>query len=169
MADLEKWDDYNAEKSGVTTEELDRLGKRYDALYSKYEQLKREASNALKAAEEAESALIDSMERGGKSKYHIEGLGTYSFTERMSVTTPKTIADKQALAQYLKDKGGDEEFWAKFSVNSQSLNAMYRADYEEFQAKCQREGTPEKIAEFKVPGLDAPTALRSLRFNKERG
>lgn len=168
LTSAEAWQEAVAQTSTVTTEQLDEAGRQYDELYSKYEEIKKQASEALKVAEEQESKLIELLRLAGKSKYYIEGLGTYSFTSKMSVQTPKSVEDKKALAKWLEKQGGKVYFWENFSINSQTLQALYKRSHEEFVAKCEQEGKPEKSATFHIPGLLAPTAIEGLKFTADK-
>lgn len=164
----EAWQEQLQELSGVTTEMLDHLGRDYDAKWELYEQAKRDLEKIKAVADEAEMNLARALKDAGKTKYLIEGLGTYTVAIRYSVPTPKTIAEKQALAKFLEEQGGKTMFWDKFSVNSQTLQSMYKAFQEEHDAKAEKEGKPELIGQFKLPGVGDPTGVEQLRFTKER-
>lgn len=168
VTSLETWNAKIAQNSTVTTEQLDEAGKKYDEAYSKYEEAKKVASDLLKDAEVLESKLIELLKLSGKTKYYIENLGTYSFTHKMSVQTPKSVEDKQKLGKWLEKQGGKVYFWETFSINSQTLQALYKRSQEEFAALCEKQGKPEKIATFHIPGLLAPTAIEGLKFTADK-
>lgn len=49
---------------------------------------------------------------------------------RYSVTTPKSIEDKQAFFSWLKAKHGDTVFWDKMGIHSGVLNSLYNEEME---------------------------------------
>jgi hypothetical protein len=75
--------------------------------------------------------------------------------EKSSVVTPKTIEEKQALFDYLQEKG---LFLEMASVNSQTLNALYKY----LAAQAAEEG----ILEFKLPGVPEPTTYTNLKLRR---
>lgn len=168
VTSVDAWDAQAAKTTSVTTEQLDEAGREYDRLYSLYEDAKQKASDLLKDAEVQESKLIELLKISGKSKYYIENLGTYSFTHKMSVQTPKSVEDKKLVAKWLEKQGGKVYFWETFSINSQTLQALYKRAHEEFIVKCENEGKPEKAATFHIPGLLSPTAIEGLKFTADK-
>ena len=156
------WDEAAEKASTITTEELDRLAMTLKAADAALEETKLIKKEAQKKYDEAERAFITGMEMAGKKKYYVEGVGTYGFRDRMSVRTPKTVDEKQSFAKYLEEKGGKVLFWSTFGVNSQTLNAFYKAEFKDYE---DREG--EK-GQFHIPGVGDPTSTRSLVLTKER-
>ncbi len=160
---LDAWQAEQGKASGITTEQLDSLAQKYQDLYDEYEKLKAESSNAYKLAEEAEGKLVEALEQAGKSKYIVEGLGTFYFIDKMVVKTPKTNEDKKRLFNWIKRKRGGEYLMTITSINHQTLQSLYKAEQE---AAVQE--NPEKAASFHLPGLEAPTSMRSLGFRKAK-
>jgi hypothetical protein len=159
---LNEWNEAKAETSQVTTQQLDELAKAYQKKYEEYEQASAVSKELYKAAEELEGKLVEALNQAGKNKYHVEGIGTFSFMNKMSVQTPKTIEDKKALLSYIKETHGETFYWDKISVNSQSLNKLYNEDL----ASAQERGIDPSL--FHIPGLKQPTVMQSLRLTKER-
>lgn len=83
------------------------------------------------------------LEQFGKKKYD-SAYGNIELRERTSVRTPKTEEEKRQLFQWLTDKG---IYWETVGVNSQTLNALFKA---EFEAAAER----HELAE--IPGIGAP-------------
>jgi maleate cis-trans isomerase len=165
MTDLQNWDQAAEAAGTISTATLDAIANEYNAAWDAHATAKAIESELRKAAEEMESKLISALEQAGKQKYFVEGMGTFSFSTRMSVQTPKTIEQKQLLAKYLEEHGGKALFWSTFGVNSNTLQAFYKAEFEAHQEQAEQNGTAEP---FNIPGLDAPTAMKSLRLTKER-
>ncbi len=164
------WAQTAAQGTSVTTEFLDKKGTEYQKLYEAYEAKKKEASKLLEEAEKLESELIEAMDQAGKTKYYVEGLGTFYFSDKLSVKTPKTIAEKKALFGYIQQKHGETVLFDKIGINSQTLQGFYKSEYEEFneRSKSALEEGKEFTDVFAIPGLDEPTNMRSLNFKKEK-
>jgi len=84
--------------------------------------------------------------------------GTVVRSNRYSVQTPKSIQEKKEFFEWLNSKG-DEVYWSYTSVNSQSLNALYKAELEVAKS--------EGNLEFKIPGIGEPTATPILSRRKK--
>jgi hypothetical protein len=122
----------------------DAVKKQAEALYAEYVQL--------------EEAIMQDLERLGKKSYKVEGLGTISVAEKLTVTTPKTVEDKMGLMDYILNKYGRDVMLSKFSVNYQTLQAFYTEEYE----------LSEHKATFKLPGIGEPKAVKTARWLTER-
>jgi hypothetical protein len=164
---LDSWDEaaLAAGDRSITTQELDDWARQREEAWEKHAQAAKHASELLRQAEEVEDKFILALEQAGRQKYHVEGIGTYSFSSRHSVPTPKTIEQKVAFAKYLEETGGKTLFWSTFGVNSQTLQSFYKNSLAEHEKMCEEKGTPEP---FIVPGLEAPTARKSLRLTKDK-
>lgn len=88
-----------------------------------------------------------------KSKY-----GTVIRSKKFSVQTPKTTDQKAAFFQWLKDKG-DEVYWQYVTVNSQSLNSLYKEEMD----IAKEEGN----IDFVIPGILEPTYYEQLSKRKK--
>lgn len=158
---LDEWNQATARVSGVTTEQLDQLVRDYQAAYSRYEDKKAESSALYKDAEALEKELVAMMELAGKTKYVVEGVGTVYFSDKLTVTTPKTNADKAALFDYIRKKHGPDFFLKVAGINHQTLQSFYKSEFEEHVEKGDANV-------FKIPGLQEPTAIRTLNVRKEK-
>ncbi len=158
----DEWNEQVEKTSVITTSELDDLGKKYQAKYAEYETAKAISSTLYAEAEELEGKLVEALNQAGKSKYHVEGIGTFSFQNKMSVKTPKTIDEKKLLFEYIRTTHGEVFYLDKISVNSQTLNKLYNEDL----ASAKERGVDPSL--FHIPGLEQPTVMQSLRLTKER-
>lgn len=159
--EVKDWLEEGAKGTKVTTEDLDNYAKAYMDKYREYENAKAISTALYKEAEELEGKLVEAMEQAGKRKYFVEGLGTFSFRDKMSVQTPKTAADKTLLFNYIREHYGNAFLTDKLSIASATLNKLYNEAVEEYNATQ----NPEPFA---MPGLNAPTNMRSLAFTKEK-
>ena len=69
---------------------------------------------------------------------------------------PRTQEQKEAFFEYLKSR---DLFWAYASVNSQALNAFYKA---EFDAAMQ-----DGDLDFSIPGIDEPDIVETIQMRKK--
>ena len=74
---------------------------------------------------------------------------------RSSVVTPKTPEEKKELFKFLQDRG---IFYEMASVNSQTLNSLYKNLAEEEKAKGN--------FDFKMPGVPEPTISIKLKLRR---
>lgn len=165
MDNLSQWDQAVSEVSKITTSELDALARAYADARAKYEEAKAVSSKLHAESEEAERLVIEAMAQSGKTKYFVEGVGTLSFVERLSFSTPKTEQDKQAFARFLEARGGKSLFWNSFGINHNTLQAFCKQEYETWKQNAQTTGGS---VTFSIPGIEAPVATQTLRLTKER-
>lgn len=156
--DLNQWNE--GQQTTITTEELDHQAKRYQAAWDNYEVKKKEASAYLEVAEEEEKKLINALKLANKTKYFVEGLGTFSRVNKLVVRTPKTPEEKWSVLRYAEGKYGVEGRDALISINHQAINGFYNREQE---AALER----GEIT-FVLPGVGEPTAVESLRFTKAK-
>ena len=84
--------------------------------------------------------------------------GTVTISERWRVSLPSEDVDKAALFKHLEERGISMKY---LTVNSNSLNSLYMADWE--AAKIAGEGM-----DFKMPGVSEPTLFEDLRITKSK-
>ena len=90
-------------QSEVSVSELDSALEEYVEARTLYEQQKKYAEELSSIADEKENALVKLMEAAGKDKWLVDGFGTVSVYEKLSVATPKTGEDKQAFFGWIKE------------------------------------------------------------------
>lgn len=159
---LNAWSEAAQESATITTEQLDKFGHEYIEAWDKYEAAKEEAARLFRLFEEKEKQMHEGLALSGKTKYPVEGVGTFSMDQRLSVQTPKTEEDKKALGKYLQEQG---LFWKLMGVNSQSLQSFYKAQFEEHERKCALSG---ESTPFSIPGLQPPTSTPKIKHTSER-
>lgn len=156
----EAWANAQGAGSGVTTQMLDQIVITMHAAREMYETAKAESTRLYNEYAELEGKVIEALHQAGKTKYVVEGLGTVSLISKFVVPTPKTIEQKKAFFDYLRNTHGETVFWDKVGVNHMTLQTIYNSDM--------NEALEGGNAAFKIPGLDDPTAMQSLRLTKER-
>jgi len=153
---LGDWEDEKP-KEDISLADMDRA----IALLRESKDQYAEASKASKLlyvdVKKYEAEVIDMMERAGKKRYIAEGIGQVSISENLSVATPKTPEEKQAFFAWLTKEMGEDGFLTYASVNSASLNSLYKEKVEEY-------GQRGEVLE--IDGLNAPTSFNKLSLRK---
>ena len=112
---------------------------------------------AQSAYAEAEARVMSLMEHSGKKTYIAEGFGRVTIKEELSVRVPRTPEQKQAFFDWVKNNMGEDAYYAYMSVNSRSLNSLYKQKAEEY-------GDKGEVLE--IDGLESPSSFTKLSFTK---
>lgn len=104
---------------------------------------------------EMSKTLLNVLDLLSIDKVSMHGKLFYKET-KSSVTLPKTQEDKEALFEFLKEKG---IFWEKVSIHSASLNSLY--------ASLSEEALEKGILDFRIPGVSEPTFFTNLKIRKQ--
>lgn len=138
----------------ITMGEFDTLGL---DLLTVDEEIK-ELEAKLKVLSEKKRGLADKiiyvLQKHDKTNYQIGGKKLI-VSQRATVPTPKTEEEKRALFDWLKEKG---VYWQYASVNSQALNALYKAERD---AAVERQDL-----DFKIPGVGDEQIAWTLSIRK---
>jgi len=129
----------------------------FDGLVELFKDAKEKADHWAKQKELLKRKLIDALEEAGKTKYHVDGVGTVQLAIRKTVRTPKTLEEKILFWDYIEEKYGIEVMGEFQTVNSRSLNSFYKAEEEKYKGE----------AEFSIPGLDAPEEQVTLSLRSK--
>lgn len=117
-----------------------------------------------KAAYSVANAEVDDLKRqviemlttSGLKNFKLPGVATVSVVEKLSVQTPKTHEDKEKFFSWLKEQG--EAMYLQYaSVNSNSLNSLFKMKQEEYA---------ENGEVLDIPGLGDPTSYTTLSLKK---
>lgn len=151
---LEMWDVPQGE---ISLADMDNSIKDLREWKDKYAEASALAKEFHARVKEAEGKVISLMQQAGKERYIAEGIGQISLTTGLSVTTPKTPEQKQAFFAWLQSEMGDDGFLTYATVNSNSLNSLYKQKVEEYG---------ERGEVLEIEGLDAPTSYTKLSLRK---
>lgn len=152
-------DDFQIVDETISTEQLDQLVKEMAHLKADYEAKKKESTDAHFKYQEARAVLIKTLEAAGKTKYHVDNVGTVSLQTKLKVQTPKTPEDKKSLFNWIRGKYGEEGFLSYAGVNYNTLQGLYNNEFE----AAELEGMAD---EFHIPGLSQPEHEVGLSFRK---
>jgi len=154
---FEEWE-REASDTGISTTTIDLSVKDYVEARREYEEAKARSNDFHAIMEEKEFAMQALLEQAGKSKYHVDGIGTVQAISKLTVQTPKTPEDKAKLFTWLKNKLGADGFLTYVSVNHNSLNSLYKTMFEEATDK----------ATFSIDGIGQPVERKEIRFTKQK-
>lgn len=135
----------------VTTKELDDAVASLKLAKQKYQDAKDLSDQAYATVKDAEAFLIALMEEARKEVYIAEGIGRVKVSYEPSVTTPKTKEQKEQFFDWIKSNMGDEAYWAYMTVNSNTLNSLYKTMLEDGKT---------------IAGLEEPTTRTKLSLTK---
>lgn len=147
--------EWGEQTTSISTAELDYKIKSVRALRLHYEDLKKVANEALEAFERAELEVLSLLKAAGKSKYHVDGLGTVSIRNKYVVRTPKGLEEKRLFFEYIEKKHGPETLMGLQGINFQTLNAFVNAEIEADPLVT-------------IPGLEPPTHQEILTFHSSK-
>ncbi len=160
MNDLEEWMELEADSS-VTTEMIDEAVKVYNDIKEEYTKADRAKKEQHKQMEDQKKKVLDLLQKAGKTKYHVDGLGTVYQSNKYLVQTPKSLEDKQKFFDYLKESFGETFLMDKLSVHSGTLNKIYNDAFTELKENG------GDVSTFEIPGLNPPQVFTNLNFRKE--
>lgn len=140
----------------VTTKQLDEAVQKVVAARADYDVKKEISNEASRKVDQAEIELIDLLTQADKSNYQLDGVAKVTKVTKLQVNTPKDLEKKAALFKWIKEKFGAEGFLAYCSVNHQTLNSLYKQEFEAAEDKFS----------FSIDGVDAPVAVETIRVNK---
>ncbi len=138
----------------ISTTEIDSLLEDVLLKRAEYDKAKETSSKFYEAKKAAEAKVMEALTKCGKTKWSIDGIGTASIVNQLSVQVPKTNADKQKLWNYIVSKYGEAVAFDKFSMHSKTLISFYN---EEIKAA-------EDASLFQLPGVEEPTYQQEFRF-----
>jgi hypothetical protein len=143
-------------KQMVTVDELEAMTSSIAEKRQEVAELSRQKTAKQDELDLMEERMMLLLEQSGKHDYHGEA-GTFYISSRETVKVPKDLDSKRELFDYLRAKGIFEEL---VSVNSQTLNAFYKAE--------------KKAAEengnwgFTLPGVGEPTVDQIPAFRAKK-
>lgn len=117
---------------------------------------KTEADLATAEVSHLKTEVIQMLAESGLKSYKLPGVGSVSIVEKLSVKTPKTHEDKEKFFEWLKTQG-DDMYFQYASVNSNSLNSLFKMKQEEYA---------ERGEVLDIPGLEEPSSYTTLSLKK---
>lgn len=93
------------------------------------------------------------------TKQHIPGQGTIYVQTKYSVKTPKTMAEKLALFDYIKSTKGEETLNGLLSIHSATLNSFYDSELETAKERGDHR--------WALPGVGEPEMYKVIAARRE--
>lgn len=140
----------------VTVEDMDKLVLELKEARADADAKDEIVKAANKKVRELEGRCVAYLKELKRDNYNTPD-GTIYIQKKWTVQTPKTDDDKKSFFAWLEEKG---IFWAYATVNSQSLNSLYKQEVE---------AATERGEMLSVPGIGAPTLYEGLGFRKGKG
>ena len=139
----------------VTLEELDLLCRDYASKRKELETLQAECKERDKELYEKELKIQAYLEQSNKTKYSVDGIGTFNVVNRFTYKIPRTPEAKEKFFTYLKGLGVYDDL---INVNSQTLNAFCKEQMEKAR--------DAQDFNFTVPGLEEPTLSKKVQLRR---
>lgn len=141
--------------SAVTVQQLEEKIKVYKEQKELVEQAEYEVEKLKKEMNNTGQWLQEFMEQHNKTSYK-SCYGNLIMTTRFSVSMPKEPEKREALFNYLKEKGIYENL---ITINHQSLNSFYKEEMESHLNKGE--------LDFTLPGVSEPSAHRTISLRRK--
>lgn len=142
---------------GISVQEMEKNIEHLYALKQRYEEIKSDASAAHKDFKKQEERVIALLEQVNKKSFKVDGLVNVTRVEKLSVPTPKTVDERKAFFNWLKEYYGEDVMYSYMSVHSQSLNTLYNQVMEEAN---------NKQIKISIDGVAMPTSRTILSIRK---
>ncbi len=139
-------------------QELQEKIKALKEMDERYKNKKREAEELNGFCDALKAEIIEALEIHDMTSFKVDGVANISISHRMSVPTPKTVEDKKAFFKWVADNKGEEVRDAMMTVNSQTLNSFWKAEYESLS-------DDDKLM-FQIDGLEMPSISKVLSVRK---
>ena len=140
----------------VSVQEMDAMVKELFELRAEIEAKESVIKELNKTLAKKQGEFTACLKALGRENYKSDH-GTVSVVQKWRVSVPQTEEAKQAFFAHLKERG---VLWQYATVNSNSLNSLFMADWEAAQERG--EGM-----EFKMPGVSEPKLFETISMRKK--
>ncbi len=144
----------------VTVQQMDELVTLYFNKQKEKAEKELIVSAVNKEIASIENMLANYLKALNRTDYK-HASGTVTAAKKWRVNMPETDADKANLFGWLRERGIFDKY---ATVNSNSLNSLYMAEWE----KVKRE-SPLDALTFTIPGIGAPKLFESIQKRKGKG
>ena len=135
----------------VSLAEMDALVKAYKTARDIHTEKKSIADQAREEMEAIERKLLHVLESAGKASYIVNGVGLVSVVHKETVRVPQG-EDKFKFFEWIEKEYGKEGLEKYMTVNSQSLNSLFKMVREEGKT---------------IAGIGEPSVQTTLSFRKK--
>lgn len=137
----------------VTIKDMEEFFAKYSEVRAEYDELTKKSSRLKEEILAMEKSATDLLLNEGLEKYTSKS-GTFRFAYEATVLTPKTLEEKHAFGEWLKEQGIYEQY---VNFNSISVNSLY---------KRQVEATGDSTCA--IPGLQRGQNLLRTYFRRNK-
>lgn len=156
MSGINEWDSIETPKE-ISIKEMELELTELKSLKEKYKKANDAAKEANAQMKEQEAKIIDMLKASGQKTFIAGGIGRATLVDKLSVKTPKSIDEKRALFNWIKDNLGEETRDAYMTVSSASLNKFYQEQNDLAAARGEV---------LEIDGLEPPSSVTTLSFKK---
>jgi len=139
-------------------QELQEKIKALKEMDERYKNKKAEAEELHGFCEALKVEIIEALESNEMSSFKVDKIANVSISHSLSVKVPKDIESKKLFFEWLARNKGEEVRDAMMTVNSQTLNSFYKAEYESLDDDA-------KLM-FQIDGLEMPSVSKVLSIRK---
>lgn len=144
--------------SDILVKDLEALGEKMAVLRDEIADAKAAVSVKENEYDELERKAISMLGELGKKSYPTEA-GLITKVEHWKVKLPQTPEDRKQFFDYLKEKGIFDNL---ITVNSNTLNSFFKAEWEAL-----KQSSPEEAMNFRIPGINEPTLHETISFRRK--
>lgn len=140
----------------ITVEEMNKHAEAISLKKVEYAEAKKISTNLLNELDKLEEQMGQMLLDLGQDSFRTP-FGTMILTTRKSFKTPKDEESREQFFGKLKEMG---VFDSMISVNSQTMNAFLKAEYENAEARG------EDMVTYKFAGIEPPTISVTASLRK---
>ncbi len=154
MSDMNWYDDETTQEN-ISIPEFDQIVEAVLAKRSEIEEIQNKLKEETAVLEKMNLKVLAYLKQLNRDSYKTPK-GSVGIQRRTSVTMPKDPEAREKFFSYLKQTNQYNEL---ITVNSQTLNAWYKAEREQ----AERE---QRALGFEIPGLGQPSTFETIRVTK---
>lgn len=152
---MSDWDGLDGPKVELNLSQMDALVKKMQDDWVRVEAAKAAAAVVRAEYDKTERDVLEALEKSGKTKYLVDGVGTVYISNRFTYKVPKDNESKLKLFDWITETKGEDVLTGMISINHQTLNSFTKVEIENNPA-------------LTIPGLGIPAHEKSVGFRKAK-
>jgi hypothetical protein len=140
--------------------EFDSLVDKLSYAQETYDMASRAKTEAHEQLQGIKFQILEALQKSGKTKYHVDNLGTVYTIHKYTVQTPKDVEAKRRFSSWVEAKYGSDVKDSMLGINHNTLNSFVKKEIEA--------ATERGDVAFKIPGIEDPQIIESIGFRKEK-
>lgn len=146
------------QKASVTVADFDKLVEEMKLAYAEQDEKKAVLTEINKKVQGLEAKCVSYLKELKRDNFQTPW-GTPYIIQNWKVKLPENDMEKGKLFAWLEETGGEQMKMKYLTVNSNSLNSLYKTMREEAVAKGEM---------FSIPGVAPPSLYESLGWRKAK-